>query len=236
MRAPNSSPISSTASRRDRRFLTESVATASLKPRAERPRAQLGWQLGARDGPAVRAALAMEPMLGHPDGDLGQLGELVAGRIAERFAPRLAEAVPAATALGPVLNYQVHRLCRQQPASTAGMARLRTLPSFRRALSPALGRAGRILAGGRGRVAGVAIQAPLELGDALALLGHTLAESGHLLPQQRVLRRQLHRHRDDRLTALLVDRLRLGAPRRRDIRRERPGACLCHLTPPDRTD
>jgi hypothetical protein len=178
----------------------------------------------------------MEPILGHPDGDLWQLRELVAGRIAQRFAPCLGEAVPAATALGPVLHHQVHCLRRQQPASTAGMARLPALPSSRRTLSPALGRTGRILAWGRGRVPRVATQAPLELGDALVLLGHTLAQSGYPLPQQRVLRRQLHQHRDNRLTALPVDRLRLSALHRPDVRRQRHGARLCHLTPPDPTD
>lgn len=56
-----------------------------LHPRTECLARYIGWQLGPRHGPAVRAALAMQPVLGHMWPDDRQLRDLVAGCFADLF-------------------------------------------------------------------------------------------------------------------------------------------------------
>ncbi len=85
-----------------------------FEPRTERARAHRSRQLGARGGPAVRAAQAMEPMLAHPHRDLGQLADLMASRQADRLALVLREAMPAAAASGPAIDHLVDRRRGQQ--------------------------------------------------------------------------------------------------------------------------
>jgi hypothetical protein len=66
----------------------------------------------------------VQPMLGHMNGDRGQLGDLVAGRLAERATLGRSEAVAAPAALRPVVDDLIHRLDRGQMAPMAFMARL----------------------------------------------------------------------------------------------------------------
>jgi hypothetical protein len=189
-------------SRRETRLRTDSVATAASSRAPEGPDGNFGRQLGACGGAAVRATPTMQPVLGHLHGDLGQLRDLVARWLPDPITLRVTEHMPAAAALGPTLHHQADRLHRQQSPPTTWMSRLGPLLACGGTRSLALGRPGRILARWRGRVARVAVQAPLEVGDPLVLAGHALSEPLNLLihPQQ---------HRNYHLAAPLVDRLRL---------------------------
>jgi hypothetical protein len=128
---------------------------------------KLGAGLGATGG----TAQAVEPMLGEEDRDRGQLRDLMARGLPQRLALRHAEHVAAAAASGPVVDDLIERLDRCQPTTASWMARLGTALAPRRSSLPAFGRPGRILAGRCRRVAGVAVQAPLKIGDAFVLLG-----------------------------------------------------------------
>ena len=63
-------------------------------------------------------------MLGDTDRDRGQLGDLVAGRLAEGAMLGLSEAVAAGAALWPVLDDLIHGLDRGQPSTMAFMTML----------------------------------------------------------------------------------------------------------------
>ena len=84
---------------------------------------------------------------------------------------------------GPVVEKVVERLARRQLTTASRMARLGAALAPRRSSLPALRRGRRILAGRQRGVARVALQAPLELGDALLLLGEALAQLGDLTPK-----------------------------------------------------
>ena len=74
-----------------------------------------------------------------------------------------------------------------------------------------------------------AVQAPLQLADALLLPGDALSQLRDLLPEESVLRGELEEHGDDRLTSLLIDRLSLGAFHAQEVRGAGVRACLCAL-------
>ena len=77
---------------------------------------------------ALRAAHAVQPMLGHPDRDLRQLRDLMPPRVSRVDQLRHVEHMrtrPAA--LGPMLNDLVHPLRWKQPPEAALVARLTTL-------------------------------------------------------------------------------------------------------------
>src|SRR5450759_1203719 len=122
-------------------------------------------------------------MLGEDHRSRRQLRDLMARRLPERLALRRAEDMAVAAATGPVVDQLVERLDRRQATTASRMARLGASLAPRRSSSPARRRSGRILAGRRRGVAGVAVQAPLELGDALVLLGEALAQLGDLSPK-----------------------------------------------------
>lgn len=73
----------------------------------------------------------MQPVLGDLDRYLGQLADLVAGRLPRGLALGFGEGVPAAAVLRPVVDHHVDRLHRRQLATTTRMARLGSLPSSR---------------------------------------------------------------------------------------------------------
>ena len=171
----------------------------------------------------------MEPVLAEDDGRRGQLGDLVARRLADGATFRFAEAVAAGAVRGPVLNLLVDGLQRRQLTAVACVARLGAAPAPRGRSLPALRRGRWILAGGQRGVARVAVEAPLQLGDALLLLGEAFAQLGDLSPEQRVLGGELEEHSDDRLTSLLIDRLGLGAFHGQKLRGAEVRACLRSL-------
>src|SRR5882724_1547768 len=142
-------------------------------------------------------------MLGHADGDRWQLLDLMTRRVVDGDQLGLAEHMPAATAPRPVIDELVNRPRRQQRPALALMTGLGTLVATRPILPAPRCAARRVLAGRLRRVARVATKPPLQLGDALLLLGHALAQRLDLRvhPQQ-------YGHND--LTTLPVDRLRLG--------------------------
>ena len=80
-RAPNSSSHSSTGSRRETRLRTDSVAIAACKPRPQRARSDLRWQLACSPPPATGAAHPLALMLDHPRRDPRQLLNLVTRRL-----------------------------------------------------------------------------------------------------------------------------------------------------------
>jgi hypothetical protein len=114
-------------------------------------------------------------MLAEDDGDRGQLRDLMARRLADGATLRLAEAVAAGAALGPVVDELVKCRDGRQMTTASRMARLGAAPAPRGCSLPALRRGRWILAGGQRGVARVAVQAPLQLGDALLLLGEAPA-------------------------------------------------------------
>ena len=87
----------------------------------------------------------MQAVLGDLDGDLRQLGDLVAGGLAGLLVA-LVEAVPAAAAPRPMLHHPVDRLDWQELASLAPVAGLGALRSSGGIGALALGRARRVLA------------------------------------------------------------------------------------------
>src|SRR5450759_3305556 len=90
-----------------------------LEARAEGARRHPGRQRGARHGAALRAAQALQAMLAEDDGDRRQLRDLMARRRADGATLRLAEAVAAGAARGPVLDHRVDRLERRQMTTVA---------------------------------------------------------------------------------------------------------------------
>src|SRR5450756_1694202 len=158
-----------------------------LQARAEGSRRHSGGQLGARYGAALRAAQPLQAMLAEDDRRRRQLRDLMARGLPARRALRRAEHVAAAATTRPVLDELVERRDRRQMTTASRMARLGTALAPRRSSLPALRRGRRILAGRQRGVARVAVQAPLQLGDALLLLGEALAQLGDLSPQQSVL-------------------------------------------------
>ena len=175
-----------------------------LQARTEGAGGDLGGQRAALLGAAVGAAHALALVLDDAHRDRRQLLELMARRIADRDALGGHEHVPALAPVRPVLDDLVDGPRRQQRPPLALVTGLAALLATRSVLAAPRRRAGRILAGRLRGVARVAPQPALELRDALLLTGHTLGQPRDLLvhPQQ---------HRDHRLTALVVDRLRLGA-------------------------
>ena len=95
----------------------------------------------------------MEPVLGHGDRDRGQLRDLMASRLARGAPLRLAEAVAAGAALGPVLDELIDALERKQGTTSARVAGLAPALSARGRLVRPRWRGGRI---GRGWQRGVA--------------------------------------------------------------------------------
>ena len=153
----------------------------------------------------------MQAVLGQDDRNRGQLGHLVADRLAERVALRLREAVAAGAALGPMVDDLLNCLDRGQSPTVAFMTPLGSRVATRRRRPLARRRAGRILAGWQRGVARVAVQAPLKPGDALLLLAQPLVKLGNLC-------RERQERSDYRLASLLIDRLRLGALHAHGIR------------------
>jgi len=197
-----------------------------LKTRAEGAGWDLGRQLCPRGAAALRAAQALQAMLAEDDRDRRQLRDLVARRRPDGATLRLAETVAAGAARGPVLEKLVERRDRRQMATASRMAGLGAAPAPRERSLAALGRGQRIQAGGQRGVARVAVEAPLQLGDALLLLGEALSQLGDLSLEESVLRRELHEYGDDRLTSLLIDRLSLGALHTHRVRGTAVRACL----------
>src|SRR5262249_20759498 len=133
-----------------------------LQTRAERSPGELCRQLPARALAAVRASQPLALVLDHPGGDRGQLLELVARGLADRAALLLGEDGSAAAALGPVLDYLIHRAGGQELAAVALVARLGAAPAARGIV--AAGRsAGRVGARWARGVARALAQLPLEL-------------------------------------------------------------------------
>ena len=141
-------------------------------------------------------------MLGHDDRDRRQLGDLMTRRLTSRDPFRLADHAAAAAPVGPMLDDLVDALERLEPAAVAGMTRLPARLSPRRLLL-SLRRPRRILARRQRRVPRAPVQPPLEL-----------LHPSRQLRDLRVLGsdplRQRHKHRDNRVATLLVDRLRLS--------------------------
>src|ERR1017187_6373844 len=107
------------------------------------------------------------------------------------------------------------------------MPRLAALPTPRRILAPPRRRSRRIDARRLRRVARASVQPPLKLRDPLILTRNPGSQDLNLRLQALVLRRKRQQHRDDRLPALLVDRLRLNAL-------HNPEFDAAELCPPDR--
>src|SRR6266542_171367 len=143
-RAPNSSRTSSVApgdpvSDRD-------GGDRGLQPWPEGADRNAGGQLGARARAAVGAAQAVEPVLAQQSRDRRQLRHLVARRLGQLLTLRLAEAVSAATALGPVLDHLVDRHDRLKRTTVTDVAGLRALAAPGRGRPLPLRRPRRILA------------------------------------------------------------------------------------------
>jgi hypothetical protein len=191
-----------------------------LQARPESSPGNVGRQLCSCGTAALRAAQALQAVLVEEDRDRGQLRDLVAGGLPDGVALRLAEAVAAAAARGPVLDELMDGFEGRQMTTTSRVARLGALATLRGRRPPALRRPGRILAGGRRGVARVAAEALLEFRDARRQLGDLLILPGDL-------RRQRQEHSHDGLAALLVDRLRLGAFHAQGVRGAGASACRC---------
>ena len=142
-------------------------------------------------------------MLGDLDLRNGQLLDLPAHRLAHRDPLGFDEGMPAATALGPVLDDLVHRPRRQEWATLALVTGLSALFTTRWILATLRCAGGRIGARGNRRVTRAAIQPALELSDPLILTSDTLSEHLDL-----TIHPQKHLHHD--LPALVIDRLRLN--------------------------
>src|SRR5713226_5916962 len=159
---PNSSPISSTVSRRETRLRTASAATAACR---RGPKAPRGTSAGS--SARVSAAQAGQAVLADPDRDRRELVDLVALRRGCVGPLVLAKAARAGlAALGPVLDHLVHALERKQRAAPALMSSLTTRPASRDRLPRSRRRRGRILRGRQRGVTRAAVQALLELGNA----------------------------------------------------------------------
>ena len=170
-----------------------------LQPRPER-RPRLAGKLGPRPGRALRAADTVQPMLGHPDRDRRQLGDLVPPRLRGVDELRLAEHVRARpAALGPMLDDLVDLLGRKQPSVLALMPGLATPPSTRPLPARPRRRRRRILRRRQRRVPRTPVQPPLELSH--ASLEPLIRLDQLAQPQQQ---------HDSRLTITIKDRLGLS--------------------------
>src|SRR6266540_3218567 len=181
-----------------------------LQARPERAPGQIPGQLGARLRATPGTANTVQTMLAHLDDDRRQLAHLMAHRIAIRLALCLSELVPATTALRPVVDLMIDPLGRQQTPVPALMTRLPTLPAARPLPAFARRRARRVLAWWCRGIARVATEPLLEVLNPR----EELLDLPGLLGDLRVLRidsrRERQQHADDRIPALLVDRLGLG--------------------------
>src|SRR5215211_3916913 len=172
------------------------------QPRTERAAADPGRQLAGPFVPARRAAHAHALMLDHPDRQPRQLLDLITPRRADRDPLGLGEDVPAATDRGPVTDDLVDRGRRQQLTAATLMTRLTAWRAPRPLRPPRWTRTRRIARWRPRGVARVAGKLPLELVD-------PRRQPLNLPPQPLVLRRKLKQNTHNRLTARVVDRLRL---------------------------
>jgi hypothetical protein len=150
-------------------------------------------------------------MLGHRDRDRRQLLDLAAHRLANRDMFTLGELVPAVATIRPVINHLIDRPRRQQRTAVALMPGLATLTATRRILTAPGRRPWRIDARRLRRVTRASVQPPLELRNPLILPRNPGSQDLNLRLQPLVLRRQRQQHLNDRVPALLLDGLRLGA-------------------------
>ena len=134
----------------------------------------------------------------------------MAHRLTNRDVLARVKLVAAIAAIGPMINDHIDRPRRQQRAALALMPRLATLTATRRILPAPWRRARRIDARRLRTVARAAVQPPLELRDPLILTSNPRGQNLDLRLQPLVLRRQRQQNIDNRVTALLVDGLRLG--------------------------
>ena len=134
----------------------------------------------------------------------------MAHRLTNRDVLARVKLVAAIAAIGPVINDHIDRPRRQQRAALALMPGLATLTATRGILA-APGRRTRNIGTRRlRRVSRAAVQPPLELRDPLILPRDPRSQDLDLRLQPLVLRRQRQQNIDNRVTAPLVDRLRLG--------------------------
>jgi hypothetical protein len=135
----------------------------------------------------------------------------VAHRITDRDVLALSELVTAVTTIRPVIDDLIDRPRRQQRAALALMPRLAALTATRGILPTPGRRTRRIDTRRLRRVARAAVQPPLKLRDPLILPRNPGREALDLRHKTLVLRRKRQQHRDDRVTAPVVNRLRLNA-------------------------
>ena len=185
-----------------------------LQARAEGSRWHSGRQCGAHGGAAVGATQPLQAMLGEDDRDRRQLRDLVASRLANGAALRLAEAVAAGTTLGPVIDELIDALKRKQGTTSALVAELASTLSARAWLVRSRRRRGRILRGWQRGVARTPVEALLELCHA------------GLQPPVR-LNQLIDTHQQDecRLPVAIEDRLCLGPLHSGRVRRTQEGPC-----------
>jgi hypothetical protein len=182
-----------------------------LQPRTKRAGRDLAGKLCPTPAATTRAAHTLTAMLGHRDRDHRQLLDLMAQRIADRHVLVLSELVTAVAAIRPVIDDRIDRPRRQQRAALALMPGLATLTATRRILPAPRHHARRINTRRLRTVTRASIQPPLELRDPLVLTSNSSREALDLRLKALVLSRKRQQHRDDRITPLLVDGLRLGA-------------------------
>ena len=177
-----------------------------LQPGPERP-PRPGRRLGHRHCRALRAADPVQPMLGHPDRDRRQLGDLTARRLGRIDTIRIGELVRTRPApLRPMLDDLVDLLGREQPPVPAFVSVLPAPLAARPLPARTRRRRRRILRRRQRRVARTPIQPTLELGhptlQALVRLDQPLIRLDQLVkPKQQA---------DRRLTITIQDRLRLN--------------------------
>src|SRR5665213_316820 len=125
-----------------------------------------------------------------------------------------------------MINNLVDRPRRQQRTTLALMAGLAALTTTRRVLPAPWRRSRRIDTRRLRAVARAAIQPPLQLRDPLILARNPSGQALDLRLQPLVLRRKRQQHRDHRIPAPVVDRLRLNTL-------HTPGFDAPELCPPD---
>jgi hypothetical protein len=147
-----------------------------------------------RSRTTARTPHPLAAVLDHAGRDHRQLLDLTAHRIIDRDPLLLGECVPAAAAIGPVLDDLIDRPRRQQPAALALMTGLGAL-STRRAPLRAWRCSRRVLARRQRRIPRRPRELPLELLD----------------PAHQLLDLTIHPQQDlnDRLTTRVIDRPRL---------------------------
>ena len=203
MRAPKSSRNSSVASRRETRFLTDSVAIAAS---SRGPKAPAGTS-GGSSARVVRPQSGQRRRWSRCSLRMTAIGGssatwwracLPTGRRSASLKrwPQAQRSGHWSKSSSTAASGRSRRPCPT-------MARLGSLATLRRRRPPALRRPRRILAGRHRGVARVAVQALLELRDSRRQLGDLRILCGKP-------RRQRQEHSHDGLASLLVDRLRLG--------------------------